>query len=114
MSDHGAAALVYPYFPYSAEHSVTGITLDRDDTVIASDNQHLIGKIADHTWLFLAGNGGGFVNGKARAACFNQPTGIAVDARGMIYVADSGNNAIRVINRFAKEEPRPQTKKIRR
>src|SRR5690606_9699013 len=33
----------------------------------------------------------------ALTACFNTPTGIAVDANGNVYIADAGNHAIRKI-----------------
>ena len=39
----------------------------------------------------------GFIDGKGVNARFDGPTGLAVDAGGMIYVADSNNNAIRKI-----------------
>ena len=42
----------------------------------------------------------GFVDGKMRITRFNAPRGIVVDANGMIYVADTGNNAIRMINPY--------------
>lgn len=46
----------------------------------------------------LAGNGvAGRANGSGNSASFNSPFGIAVDASGNIYVADSGNNLIRKI-----------------
>jgi sugar lactone lactonase YvrE len=46
----------------------------------------------------LAGNGtAGKSNGKGSGATFNSPFGLAVDASGNIYVADSGNNLIRKI-----------------
>ena len=43
-------------------------------------------------------NGNGYSDGTGQNAVFNQPSGIAVDTAGNIYVADSGNNVIRVIN----------------
>lgn len=39
----------------------------------------------------------GFVDGSGVQARFNHPTGVACDNRGNVYVADSGNNAIRMI-----------------
>ena len=39
----------------------------------------------------------GFVDGPSAAAQFSFPSGIAVDSEGIIYVADSGNHAIRRI-----------------
>jgi sugar lactone lactonase YvrE len=34
----------------------------------------------------------------ATAATFNAPSGLAADAKGVLYVADAGNNVIRIIN----------------
>ena len=39
----------------------------------------------------------GYSNGQAGAALFDSPTGIAVASDGRIFVADTGNNVIRVI-----------------
>jgi sugar lactone lactonase YvrE len=41
---------------------------------------------------------GGFVNGAPAVAQFSYPTGIATDNTGNLYVADTGNNAIRRVN----------------
>jgi hypothetical protein len=41
----------------------------------------------------------GYVNSGASSALFNSPTSIAVDKFGRIFVADTGNNAIRVIEK---------------
>ena len=46
----------------------------------------------------LAGNGiSGFTSGIGSQAMFNQPRGISIDTNGNLYVADSGNNSIRLI-----------------
>ena len=39
----------------------------------------------------------GFINGTAAAAFFNNPTGVAVDSKGNLYVTDQGNSALRKI-----------------
>jgi sugar lactone lactonase YvrE len=47
----------------------------------------------------LAGNAkAGFNDGAGAIATFNNPTGIAVDANGQVYVADHNNNMIRRIS----------------
>jgi sugar lactone lactonase YvrE len=46
----------------------------------------------------VAGGGeSGYVDGPAKAARFQDAMGLAVDARGTIYVADDGNRRIRTI-----------------
>ncbi len=51
----------------------------------------------------LAGSGatgpgnGGYADGAAASALFQEPTGVAVDASGNVYVTDFGNNLIRKI-----------------
>jgi len=47
----------------------------------------------------LAGNGlNGYVDGPALTAEFSSPSGIAVDSKGTVYVADRGNNIIREVS----------------
>ncbi len=49
-----------------------------------------------YTFATLAGNSGyGSVDGTGSAARFNLPFGVAADAAGNLYVADSGNSVIR-------------------
>ena len=45
----------------------------------------------------FAGGHPGFADGLGEAAQFSSPSGLAIDASGTLYVADTGNNAIRRI-----------------
>ena len=85
----------------SAEFSAFfGITVDSAGNVyIADTGNNCIRKITPGgTVSTLAGNGtAGYVDGTATNAEFNNPTGITIDPRGYLYVADTNNNAIRRI-----------------
>lgn len=51
------------------------------------------------TWRYAAGDGHrGFANGPAATATFDGPKGIALDARKIVYVVDTENNAIRELD----------------
>lgn len=45
----------------------------------------------------LAGGRAGFADGPGTAAAFDTPSGLAIDRLGNLYVADTGNNAIRKV-----------------
>ena len=49
------------------------------------------------TISILAGGTAGFVNATGSAARFRNPQGVAVDVAGNVYVADTGNSAVRKI-----------------
>ena len=51
-----------------------------------------------HVATFAGGGDAGFGDGQARAARFDSPSGLAFDRHGTLYVADTGNNAIRRIS----------------
>lgn len=78
-----------------------GIAVDERGVVYVADtDNHRIRRIApDGTVTTIAGDGvPGFVNGPGTQARFNSPRGVAVDVAGNVYVADTGNAAVRRIN----------------
>ena len=78
----------------------TGLAVDVAGNVYVADvSNNLIRKIApDGTVTTLAGSGAnGSANGLGTAATFSNPSGIAVDGAGNVYVADLSNNLIRKI-----------------
>ncbi|WP_426171936.1 SMP-30/gluconolactonase/LRE family protein [Pseudoduganella sp. R-34] len=84
----------------AAFNTPSGIALDKQGNVYVADTgNHVIRKIAvDGTVSTLAGSGiAGFANGQGAQAQFNGPVGVAVDAAGAVYVADTYNDRIRKI-----------------
>ena len=79
----------------------TGIAVDVAGNVYIADvSNNLIRKITpDGLVTTLAGKRGvfGSLNGPGNAATFNNPSGVAVDGAGNVYVTDLSNNLIRKI-----------------
>jgi RHS repeat-associated protein len=85
---------------------LSGVAVGPDDAIYLADTgnqrirvvrgQAVSGGGIDWTVTTLAGNGtAGFADGPGSAAQFNNPHGVAVDAAGLVYVADTANNRIR-------------------
>ena len=78
-----------------------GVAMDAGGTLYvadAGDNNRILYRWLDGDFHLLAGGGEGFADGRGAAAAFNTPSGIALDRHGNLYVADTGNHAIRRIN----------------
>jgi sugar lactone lactonase YvrE len=77
-----------------------GIVVDASGNLFVADrDNNLIRKISSTGYVStFAGSGiPDSTNGKDTTATFNNPSGIAIDASGNLYVADRGNNIIRKI-----------------
>ena len=89
----GAAAQAQFADPY-------GLALDPHGTLYVSDggdSDRIRALRPDGTVTTLAGGVEGFQDGQGAAARFNTPSGLALDATGNLYVADTGNHAIRKV-----------------
>jgi RHS repeat-associated protein len=78
-----------------------GVAVDGVGNIYVADTgNHAVRRIdAAGNVTTVAGDGtAGFVNGAGAAARFNSPRGVAVDTVGRIYVADTGNHAVRRID----------------
>jgi Secretion system C-terminal sorting domain/NHL repeat len=84
--------------------NVSAIVTATDGTIYICDKvNHTIRKITtDLLTSTIAGTNGipGYLGdgGPATSALLKNPTGLAIDATGNIYVADKGNNAVRMIS----------------
>ena len=94
--DGGAATSASLYTP-------RGVAVDANGVVyIADTNNHVVRKVSAGTISTIAGNAQqqGFYgdNGTASSAGLDTPTGVAVDATGKVYVADSNNHRVRLLS----------------
>ena len=82
----------------------TGVAVDpAGNLYVADQSNHAIRKVTPAGVVTTFAGGApsspspGFVDGTGNAARFNLPTALALDAAGNLYVADTGNTAIRKI-----------------
>ncbi len=79
--------------------SPAGVAVDASGNVYVADlENHKIRKITPSGLVStLAGSTPGYADGTGSSAQFNNPSGVASDASGNVYVVDTGNNKIRKI-----------------
>lgn len=95
----------------SAGVSATRTSLNHPDAVaadshgnvfIADTNNNRVVRVTPHGQLFaVAGTGRAGYSGdhrRATSASLNQPTGVALDAKGNVYIADAANNVVRRVD----------------
>ena len=100
LAGDGTAGFADGPAPSARFNNPHGVAVDSSGVVYVADtDNNRIRRIAvDGTVTTLAGNStAGFQNGQGAQAGFNAPRGIAVDNQGNIYVADTGNSAVRSI-----------------
>ncbi|NIK78233.1 WD40 repeat protein [Paenibacillus castaneae] len=81
----------------------TGLAVDGDDNIYVADSlNNVIRKITPDgvtsTFAGVVSEAGGYKDGSAAEAIFNEPMGLVFDEKGGLYVADSGNHLIRYIH----------------
>jgi len=79
-----------------------GLAVDSSGNLyIADTGNNIIRKLASGVVTTVAGNGAaGYSgdNGPATSANLNDPSGVAVDSSGNLYIADTGNYVVRKVN----------------
>ncbi len=80
----------------------TALALDASGNLyIADTDNHRIRRISGTTITTVAGNGEQFFSGDnaaATAAGLDSPNGVAIDAAGNLYIGDTHNQRVRVVN----------------
>jgi hypothetical protein len=82
-----------------------GIALARDGRIFVADTYNVRIRVigVDGMVSTLAGSGRpGADDGLATEASFDTPSGIAIDASGTVYVADTGNGILRIVDQSGR------------
>jgi len=103
VAGSGVAGFADGYATTAQFNEPYGMALDAAGNLYVADSGNhrirMIDPVGNVTTL--AGSGvGGFLDGNAATALFNQPNGVELDAAGNLYVADSGNHRIRMVDTY--------------
>ncbi|GAA3400811.1 stalk domain-containing protein [Paenibacillus hodogayensis] len=85
------------YVADTLNHAIRQISPDGAVTTLNALSQRVVEVVPGQ-----AVPAGDYADGALAAAKFNEPTGLALDAKGNLYVSDSGNQLIRYIDLTAK------------
>lgn len=84
-------------------HSPWDVALYRNGWAVSDTENHAIRFYDGRKVTTIAGNGtGAYRDGKGKQALFNRPTGLAAGKNGELYIADTGNHVIRVMDKNGK------------
>ncbi len=78
-----------------------GMVSWREGLLVADAGNHAVRFVdveQDKVYTAVGTGKAGFADGKGRRAAFDRPTGLAVDQVGLVYIADTGNHAIRTMD----------------
>lgn len=100
LAGNGVSDLIDGPLASAAFVQPTAVAVDLDGGILVADGNALRKITSDVFPVVVTINSGkrGFVEGSAKAARLNRPSGIAVGSDGVVYVADSENRSIRVLS----------------
>jgi murein DD-endopeptidase MepM/ murein hydrolase activator NlpD len=93
--------------PQARFNGPIGVAVDTTGRVIVADtyNDRIRAIAPEGNVTTIAGSAEpGFLDGAADLSRFDTPCGVAIDTSGRIYVADTGNNAIRIVDQTAQQD----------
>jgi sugar lactone lactonase YvrE len=77
--------------------NINSLVADKQGTIYVADNAIIRKVTPDGTVTTVAGSGQGYADGTGTAAKFSDARSITIDSKGVLYVADLSNQAIRKI-----------------
>jgi sugar lactone lactonase YvrE len=79
--------------------SVKSIVFDNGELyVVDGNNLRIMSSTTGDTNTLIHSASAGYANGPATSALLNSPTGLTFDGYNTLYIADSGNNAVRKLD----------------